>query len=71
MFAACCQNGFDVFKGTLSGILTAEYACGLQNLYIEDYLNEARPTRLPQEPLATIGAAAYLKWQEWSAGLEK
>ena len=71
MFAACCQNGLGVSKGTLSGILAAEYACGIQNSYIEDYLNEAQRTRLPPEPLATIGATAYLNWQEWRAGLEK
>ena len=58
MFATYSQNGLDIFKGTLLGILAAEYACGLQNSYIEDYLNEARPTRLPPEPLATIGATA-------------
>ena len=71
MFAACCQNGLGASKGTLSGILAAEYACGFQNPYIEDYLNEAQPIRLPPEPFATIGANAYLNWQEWCAGLEK
>ena len=71
LFAACCQNGLGVSKGTLSGMLAAEYACGFQNPYIEDYLNEAQPTRLPPEPFATIGANAYLNWQEWRAGLEK
>ena len=71
LFAACCQNGLGVSKGTLSGILAAEYACGFQNPYIDDYLNEAHPTRLPPEPFATIGATAYLNWQEWRAGLEK
>jgi len=71
LFAACCQNGVGVSKGTLSGILAAEYASGFQNSYIEDYLNEEQPTRLPPEPLASIGATAYLNWQEWRAGLEK
>ncbi|GIT07960.1 MAG: hypothetical protein CM1200mP30_15900 [Pseudomonadota bacterium] len=37
----------------------------IQNQYIEDQLNEAQPTRLPPEPFATIGATAYLNWQEW------
>jgi len=26
---------------------------------------------LPPEPIATMGATAYLNWQEWRAGLEK
>ena len=71
LFAACCQNGLGASKGTLSGMLAAEYASGFENSYIEDYLNEAQPTRLPPEPFATIGATAYLNWQEWRAGLEK
>ena len=71
LFTACCQHGVGVSKGTLSGILAAEYSSGFQNSYIEDYLNEEQPTRLPPEPLAAIGATAYLNWQEWRAGLEK
>ena len=71
LFAACCQNGLGVSKGTLAGILAAEYASGVRNSYIEDYLNEAQPTRLPPEPFVNIGANAYLNWQEWCAGLEK
>ena len=71
LFAACCQNGLGASKGTLAGILGAEYACGCENPYIEDHINEAQPTRLPPEPFATIGATVYLNWQEWRAGLEK
>ena len=71
LFAACCQNGLGASKGTLAGILAAEYACGYENPYIEDHINEAQPTRLPPEPFATIGATVYLNWQEWRAGLEK
>ena len=71
LFAACCQNGLGASKGTLAGIFAAEHACGYENPYIEDQLNEAQPTRLPPEPFATIGATTYLKWQEWRAGLEK
>ena len=39
--------------------------------HIEDQLNEAQPTSLPPEPLATVGATVYLNWKEWRAGLEK
>ena len=71
LFVACCQNGIGVSKGTLAGILAAEYASGVQNTYIEAFLNEEQPSRLPPEPIATMGATAYLNWQEWRAGLEK
>jgi hypothetical protein len=52
-------------------MLAAEYASGHDNRFIEDYLNESQPTKLPPEPFATIGATAYLNWQEWRAGMEK
>ena len=71
LFAACCQNGLGASKGTLAGMLAAEYASGHDNRFIEDYLNESQPTKLPPEPFATIGATAYLNWQEWRAGMEK
>jgi hypothetical protein len=58
-------------KGVLSGILAAEYASGVNNPYIADYLAAAQPSLLPPEPLATIGATAYLNWKEWRAGREK
>ena len=57
--------------GCLPPVAKTEYSSGFQNSYIEDYLNEEQPTRLPPEPLASIGATAYLNWQEWRAGLEK
>ena len=54
LFAACCQNGLGASKGTLAGILAAELACGYENQYIGDLINEAQPTRLPPEPFTTI-----------------
>jgi glycine/D-amino acid oxidase-like deaminating enzyme len=71
VFAAVCQNGLGASKGVLSGILAAEYATGVNNPYIADYLAAAQPSLLPPEPLATIGATAYLNWKEWRAGREK
>lgn len=71
IFAACCQNGLGASKGILSGILAAEYATGRDNPYIADYLAQKKPTMLPPEPFASIGATAYLYWKERQAGLEK
>ena len=71
IFAACCQNGLGASKGILSGILAAEYASGVENPHITDYLQQAKPTMLPPEPFATVGATAYLYWKEGQAGLEK
>lgn len=71
VYLAVCCNGLGASKGTLSGILAAEYAAGIENPYIADYLAVAQPTLLPPEPFATIGASVYLNWKEWRAGREK
>lgn len=70
IYAAVVQNGLGASKGTLSGILAADYASGRDNEYIADYLNFTQPIRLPPEPFATIGANAFLRFKEWQAGRE-
>ncbi|MGB1249675.1 MAG: NAD(P)/FAD-dependent oxidoreductase [Candidatus Promineifilaceae bacterium] len=71
VYSACCQNGLGASLGTLSGILSADYATGVDNPYIADYLNARKPTLLPPEPFSQIGATAYLWWKERQAGREK
>ena len=71
IIAACCQNGLGASKGVLSGMLAADLACGIDNPYIKDYSEVATPSRLPPEPLASLGANSYLMWKEWRAGREK
>lgn len=71
VYLAVCQNGLGASKGTLSGMLAAEYATGHENPYIADYLAFAQPTRLPPEPFASVGAAVYLNCKEMRAGREK
>ena len=70
LYAATVQNGLGASKGTLSGILAADYASGRENEYIADYLDLPKPARLPPNPFATIGAAAFLRFKEWQAGRE-
>ena len=70
LFAACCQNGLGVAKGTLSGIAAAELACGFDSDAVAALLAEAEPRRLPPEPLAWLGANATMRWKEWRAGRE-
>jgi len=70
LYAACCQNGLGTAKGTISGKLVAELACGETSDLLNDQLADASPTRLPPEPLASIGAKAVLRWGEWRAGHE-
>ena len=70
LFAACCQNGLGTSKGTAAGIAAAELACGEETFLTRHHLNAAAPTRLPPEPLAWIGANAFIRWGERKAGQE-
>jgi glycine/D-amino acid oxidase-like deaminating enzyme len=71
LYSACCQNGLGASKGTLIGMLAAEHASGHANPYIDEYLEQDRPTRIPPDPFSYVGANVFLRWKEWRAGLEK
>lgn len=70
LYSACCQNGLGTVKGTISGKLVAELACGTSSDLLDDLLKSAEPARLPPEPIASIGATAVLRWGEFRAGKE-
>ena len=70
VFAACCQNGLGTARGTLHGILAAEQLSGHASERLTDTLALPEPKHLPPEPLATIGANAVMRWQEFRAGAE-
>ena len=70
LFSACCQNGLGIAKGTLAGGLAVENALGKTSPGLVRALAADRPTRLPPEPLARLGANFYLKFQERKAGRE-
>ena len=72
VFSACCQNGLGAARGTLSGMAAAEMALQHQPCEAADGLRaHATPQRLPPEPLAWIGANAYMRYKEWRAGAER
>ena len=70
LFSACCQNGLGVAKGTLSGMLAAELANGKETDHLRYMLAQPQPSRLPPEPVASIGANAVMRWSELKAGAE-
>jgi len=70
LYSACCQNGLGTVQGTLAGILTAEQASGIESEFLDQTLALPQPSRLPPEPLATIGANIVTKWGEMKAGKE-
>ncbi len=70
LFSACCQNGLGTAKGTLAGMGAAELASGGGGAAAEFLSAEARPAKLPPEPLSYIGANGVMRWGEWKAGRE-
>ncbi|MEO1471540.1 MAG: FAD-binding oxidoreductase [Pseudomonadota bacterium] len=70
VFSACVQNGLGTTKGTIAGKLAADLAAQGGDPLVADLLAEARPSRLPPEPLATLGALATTRLRTWRAGRE-
>jgi glycine/D-amino acid oxidase-like deaminating enzyme len=70
MWSACCQNGLGTTKGTAAGVAAAERAFGAVS-DLANYL-EIQPEnqKIVPEPFAGIGANAYLKFNDWRAGVE-
>ena len=59
-FAAVCQNGVGVTKGTISGVLAADMASGQDNPLIADLEEQGKPDPLPPAPLTYLGVRARL-----------
>jgi glycine/D-amino acid oxidase-like deaminating enzyme len=70
VYSACCENGLGTVKSTLAGVMSAELATGTRSKDLDKYLNQPKPSRLPPEPFAWLGANAMIRWQEMRAGRE-
>ncbi|MCH2078586.1 MAG: FAD-binding oxidoreductase [Rhodobacteraceae bacterium] len=70
LWAACVQNGLGTVRGILSGLVAAEAAAGQVSPIARQVLAEAAPRKLPPKPIATLGARAVLRWNEFRAGRE-
>lgn len=63
-FAAVCQNAVGVTKGTISGVLAADLACGEDNPLIADMEDQGTPIPLPPQPFCDLGVRARLALDE-------
>lgn len=70
LYSACCENGLGTVKSTFAGMMAADLAAGAGSEQLEKYLQQPKPSRLPPEPLAWLGASAVIRWQEMRAGRE-
>ena len=63
VWLAACQNAVGVTKGTISGLLAADLACGRENPLIEDMASLGEPVALPPRWMTEIGARVRLGWE--------
>jgi len=70
VYAAGCQNGLGVCKGTLHGKLAADLAAGANEPLVADVLALEAPKRLPPEPFLSIGANLNIWWLQRRAGAD-
>jgi len=65
VWMAACQNGIGVTKGTISGLLSADLACGIDNPLITDIQALGTPDDLPARPIVEMGARVKMGWLKW------
>lgn len=70
LYASACGEGAGVAKTCLMGHYVAEWINGIQSEELDFLRRIATPSRLPPEPLVTIGATARLMWEEFNAKKE-
>jgi glycine/D-amino acid oxidase-like deaminating enzyme len=70
VFSCACQNGLGTTKGTLSGMLAADLACGVPSRMLDEWRYQPPPRELHPEPFMSLVARAYLKWAHHRAGLD-
>ena len=70
VFAAVCQNGLGVARGTAAGKLLAELALGEDSALLQQQLNQPGPGWLPPQPFTNLGVSATIALHQMRAGRE-
>jgi glycine/D-amino acid oxidase-like deaminating enzyme len=71
VWSAVCCNAVGVTKATISGLLVADLACGIDNPLIKDIESLGKPAKLPPRPFLDIGVHARTNFDLWSARGER
>ena len=71
VFAAVCQNGVGVAKGTYSGTLLADLVVGAESELLSHLLALPRPAPNVPQPLLGWGVRAKIAWDQMRAGRER
>ena len=70
VYSAICQNAIGVTKGTISGLLAADMACGVDNELIGFMQSLGTPGKVPPRPFLDIGVKCRTAWELWKARSE-
>lgn len=62
---AVCQNAIGVTQGTVSGLLAADMACGIDNSLLDDISRLGTPSRRPPRPFFDVGLRLRNGWDNW------
>jgi glycine/D-amino acid oxidase-like deaminating enzyme len=65
VYAAVCQNGGGVTRGTIAGILAADKACGVDNPLVAEIEKQGTPDRVPARPFVDLGVHTKLAWDRF------
>ena len=71
VYAAVCQNGVGIAKGTYSGRLLADLVVGAESDLLRDLLALPRPARNIPQPFLGWGVRAKIAWDQVRAGRER
>ena len=71
VFAAVCQNGVGVAKGTYSGTLLADLVVGAESELLSHLLALPRPAPNLPQPFLGWGVRAKIAWDQMRAGRER
>ncbi len=71
VYAVDCLNSLGLTHGTVTGMLTADYATGNDNPLIADLEALGQPVRLPPSPFLDLGAKSALAWWSWRGRREQ
>lgn len=63
VWVAACQNAVGVTRGTISGLLAADLACGRDNPLLADMAALGAPSSLPPQPFLDLGVRARMAWE--------
>lgn len=70
VYSAICQNAIGVTKGTISGLLAADMACGVDNELIGFMQSLGTPGKVPPRPFLDIGVKCRTARELWKARSE-